>query len=194
MLAMKDPLKIKAMHFLHLSLAPSYFQKSLLFAVVSCQMVRLTLKHGLNLYSSAGIATVAIVSTSILRNHTKSYGMAKAALAIATSPKIRRNNVAAVTNTVFVLKEPIQALLPTILENYKVALKHGNIYEACANSVFYSIRALLSGSPLPRLHKEMQVFFSQMSRYNLIRLYLSIIPVSNAIASLSGEPQHPFWD
>ena len=122
-------------HFLHLFLAPSYFQKSLLFAVISCQMVRLTLKHGeqrilkvaqrhycsmlysrqqsfyaaiesvnlgLNLYSSAGIATVAVVSTSILRNHTKSYGMAKAALAIATSPKIRRNNVAAVTNTVLV--------------------------------------------------------------------------------------------
>ena len=33
-----------------------------------------------------------------------------------------------------------------------------------------------------------------MSRYNLIRHYLSIIPVSNAIANLSGEPQHPFWD
>ena len=140
-------------HFLDLSLAPSYFQKSLLFSVISCQIVRLTLKHGeqkvaqrhccsmlysrqqsfyaaiesvnlgLNLYSSAGIATVAIASTSILKNHTKSYGMAKAALAIATSPKMRRDNVAAVTNAVLVLKEPIQALLPTILENYKVALK-----------------------------------------------------------------------
>ena len=33
-----------------------------------------------------------------------------------------------------------------------------------------------------------------MSRYNLIRYYLRLIPVSNAITNLSGEPQHPFWD
>lgn len=68
------------------------------------------------------------------------------------------------------------------------------MYTACANSVFYSFRALLSGYSLTSLHDELAVFFRQMSRYNMIRHYLSIIPISNAIANLSGEPQHPLWD
>ena len=66
---------------------------------------------------------MAIASTSILRDHTKSCEMAKVALAITTSPKLRENIVSSVTNIVLVLKEPIQALLPTIMENYKISLK-----------------------------------------------------------------------
>ena len=68
------------------------------------------------------------------------------------------------------------------------------MYTACINSLGYSVQGLLSGTPLTQLHKEVNIFFRNMSRYNLIRDYLTIIPVSNAITNLSGEPQHPFWD
>mmetsp|Transcript_46102 Transcript_46102/g.97831 ORF Transcript_46102/g.97831 Transcript_46102/m.97831 type:complete len:170 (+) Transcript_46102:271-780(+) len=43
---MADRLKIKAMHFLNLSLWSTSHQKSMLFAIVSCRMVRLTITHG----------------------------------------------------------------------------------------------------------------------------------------------------
>jgi len=187
--AMKDPLKIKAMHFLNLSFRPSYFQGSLFFVVSSCRMVRLTLSHGLSIYSAMGIAGMASAYTAAVRNYTKGYKLGKLALAFNTSPKLLGEISLIVTNVPSVFKEPIQALLPTALENYKMALKRGDINTACWNSVFYVIRAFFSGSPLISLNKELSVVFRQLSRYNLVRHYLSLIPISNAMTNLSGEPQ-----
>jgi len=120
--------------------------------------------------------------------------MGKLAISLNKSPKLVGAISLSVTNQVFVFKEPIQALLPAILENYQTSLKCGAIGHACANTMCYVVRAYLSGSPLPALKKEMIIFFHQMSRHNEIRPYLCLIPIMNSITSLSGEPQHAFWD
>merc|ERR1712194_553103 len=191
---MTDPQKIKAMHFLHLALWPSHQQRSLLCAVVSCRMVRLTLSHGLNLYSSTGIAVLGYAHTMVLRNYTEGYKLGKLAVTLNKSPKLVGEISLVVANGVCAFKEPIQALLPQILDNYRIAVKSGTVSCACANSMCYVIRAFLSGSPLASLQSEMTVFFHEMSKHNQTRPYLSLIPISNTITNLSGEPAHLFWD
>lgn len=54
----------------------------------------------------------------------------------------------------------------------------------------YVIQAFLSGSTLTILKNELCVFFGQLSRFNVTRAYMWLVPVSNAITSLSGDPQH----
>ncbi|KAL7552211.1 hypothetical protein ACHAWF_018095 [Thalassiosira exigua] len=53
---MKDPQKIRAMNFMRLIIASTHQQKSRLFAVASCRMVRLTISHGLHVFSGMGMA------------------------------------------------------------------------------------------------------------------------------------------
>ncbi|KAL7545824.1 hypothetical protein ACHAWF_009170 [Thalassiosira exigua] len=54
--SMKDLRKIKAMNFLRLILASTYWLKSRLFVVASCRLVRLTASHGFHVYSAVGMA------------------------------------------------------------------------------------------------------------------------------------------
>ena len=66
---------------------------------------------------------MASAYTAAVRNYTKGYKLGKLALAFNTSPKLLGEISLIVTNVPSVFKEPIQALLPTALENYKIALK-----------------------------------------------------------------------
>jgi len=113
------------------------------------------------------------------------------ALVINKSPKMVAEIALVVTNNVCIYKEPIQALLPIILENYRIAVKWRAMNSACLNSTCYIARAFLSGSPLASLDKEVVVFLCEMSRHNRIRQFLCSIPISNAIAGLTGEPRTP---
>lgn len=190
--AMQDPRKMKAMHFLKHSIMPSSQQKTMFFAVITCRMVRLTLSHGLHLYSSTAMAMLAYAYTTVLKNYEAGYKLGKLALALNTSPKLFGEISLIVTNTISAYKEPLQVLLPTIIENSKIALKCGSIGVYGVASACYVIRAFLSGSTLTSLNKELVVFFHTLSKLNQIRSYKSLIPVSNAIADLSGEPRHRF--
>ena len=69
------------------------------------------------------MAGLAYAYTAMLRNYTEGYKLGKLALALNKSPKLVGEISIAVACHVCVFKEPIQALLPTILENYKIALK-----------------------------------------------------------------------
>ena len=61
--------------------------------------------------------------TAVLRNYTEAYKLGKMALVINKSPKMVAEIALVVTNNVCIYKEPIQALLPIILENYRIAVK-----------------------------------------------------------------------
>jgi len=120
---MKDPLKTKAMEFLRLALDSSHHQKSKMTMIVSCRMVRLTCDHGINSYSALGMAGLAYSYIAVLRNYTDGYKLGKLALSLNKSPKLVGIVSFAVTCFVCAFKEPIQALLPSILENSKIAFK-----------------------------------------------------------------------
>ena len=96
-------------------------------------LLKSSLNHnsGLNVYSSRAMAALAYAYTTILRNYNEGYKLGKIALALNKSPKLVGDISLGVVNVVFAFKEPIQALLPIILENYKIALKVTQFNSLC---------------------------------------------------------------
>ena len=101
---------------------------------------------GLNVYSSTGMAGLAYAYTAMLRNYTEGYKLGKLAVALNKSPKLVGEISIVVASHVCVFKEPIQALLPTILENYKIALEvrqFDYVSLKCQSSYFSNVTTLI---------------------------------------------------
>mmetsp|Transcript_13088 Transcript_13088/g.20741 ORF Transcript_13088/g.20741 Transcript_13088/m.20741 type:complete len:348 (+) Transcript_13088:3-1046(+) len=140
------------------------------------------------------MAGLAYVYTSVFRKYAVGYELGKFALSLNKSPKMVGDLSLTVTCSVCTFKEPIQALLPLILENRETALKYGKMTNACVLSSAYIVRSFLSGSELASVDKEMTVFLHQMARYMRSGWNLALIPVSNIIANLSGGEQRRLCD
>eukprot|EP00985_Skeletonema_marinoi_P035178 scaffold45871_cov241-Skeletonema_marinoi.AAC.1 len=85
-------------------------------------------------------------------------------------------------------KEPIQAILPQLKDVYNMSLKYGLIDNAVSAGVFYTYRALFTGSLLKPCSKEVALFM----RHNLERhkrriIHLSVVPIFNGISCLRGS-------
>ena len=84
---------------------------------------------------------------------------------------------------VMLWKDPIQSVLPHLLDGYRIAEKSGYVGtagHACA--MFYSYRAFFSGSQLTSLGKEVSLFLRKSERDKRKVMSLSFLPISKGIA------------
>lgn len=129
------------------------------------------------------------------RNIAVGYQLGKVAVSLNKLPGCFSSdaafNVVALVN---IWKEPIQVLLPPLRDFHKIALKCGEITTACAMLVAILYRSFFSGSSLPSLQQETASYFRLMSRHKRVTFYLYNLPVSNAIAELSGWSQRSRWE
>lgn len=77
-------------------------------------------------------------------------------------------------------------LLPSLLDYHKILLKAGEVSTACLFAASYVYRAFVAGSALSSLSRETIAFLRVMSRYKRISIYLTLLPVSNTMAALTG--------
>ena len=76
-------------------------------------------------------------------------------------------------NATSVWKEPIQVLLPPLLEAYQVCIRSGKMCTAGATCMLYSYRALFSGAQLANLHTDLIGFTRVMVRYTALLAWAS---------------------
>ncbi len=190
------PLKVQAMNFLLLLFYFSHQKKHKIFPLAACRMVKLTLEFGLHEYSSVGIAGVALSYYTVFADVETAYKLGKVAVDMAKSqgqtvfPEVS----SIVYGMVNVWREPLQVVLPPLLESYKVA-NAGKTTTALVNAMLYTYRAYFAGSSLPQLHTDMVEFLQLMAQHKRIALYLLIMPVSNAIGAFCGEASaHEVWE
>ena len=192
---MGHPLKLKAMNFLYLLLYFSHQQKNKIFPLAACRMVKMTLEFGLHEYSSVGIAGMALSYYTVFADVDTAYKLGKVAVNVVMSQgQVCFPEVSSIVHgMVNIWREPLQAILPPLLESYKVA-KAGKMTTALVNAMLYTYRAYFSGSPLSQLHTEMTEFLQHMAEHKRVALYLLMMPVSNAIGAFSGGPTHDVWE
>jgi len=162
-----------------------YQQKSPLYPLVGCRMTKITLQYGIHENSALGFCGLALAYTIVFKDVSEGYKLGKYALAITTN-----KNIPAVHMTlgmISIWKEPIQALLPELLNAYNMGLQYGRISQAVINSMLYAYQALLSGSNLCSLAEEVSSFHRQYTLCNQNLHCMSLEPISNAIMSLTGR-------
>jgi predicted ATPase len=192
---MGHPLKVQAMKFLHRLLYLTHRQKDKIFPLIACRMVDMTLEFGLHEFSSVGIAGMALSYYTVFADVDTAYQLGKVAVNMAMSQgqSVFPEVIPWVHGCVYVWREPLQALLPPLLESYNIA-KSVKPTTALVNAMLYTYRAYFSGSPLEGLHQEMTGFLSKMAQYRRVAVYLLMIPVSNAISAFSGGPARDVWE
>jgi len=131
---------------------------------------------------------MALSFASVLQNLSEGYQLGKLARSLNRLPKLKPEAqvelyVLAMVN---IWKEPIQSLLPPLLDSHEMAMRDGDISTACSVAASYVHRAFCSGSPLQSLRKETAVFMRLMKRYKRVLIYLTVVPVANAITALTG--------
>ncbi|KAL7552818.1 hypothetical protein ACHAWF_016069 [Thalassiosira exigua] len=191
---MKDPQKIKAMIFLRLALASCYQQISRFFAIGACRMIKLTISHGLHELSGVAMAALSYAYTTVLKDYTEGHKLGKLAFMLNKEPKYTGDIAAATMDVTSIFKEPIQALLPSLLEAHKAAFKRGTMLSAFQLLHHYCFHSFLSGSPLNALDKEVKSFLCLMSRHKIVRHYLILIPMCNFMSKLSGAKKFTHCD
>jgi len=98
-----------------------YQQKSPLYPLVGCRMTKITLQYGIHENSALGFCGLALAYTIVFKDVSEGYKLGKYALAITTN-----KNIPAVHMTlgmISIWKEPIQALLPELLNAYNMGLQ-----------------------------------------------------------------------
>lgn len=134
-----------------------------------------------------GLASYALSYATAFKDISEGYRMGKYALAITTD-KNRPEVYCTMYGMVCIWKEPMQAILPELMNAYRVGMEvqSGNLSFTLINSMLYIYRAFLSGSKLRSLRKEVTSFMHLYSLYKRHTLHMSVIPFANAISLLSG--------
>lgn len=93
-----------------------------------------------------------------------------------------------VYGTVLLWRDPIQSVLPHLLEAYRIAEKSGYVgTTGHASAMFYSYRAFFSGTQLSSLGKEVAQFMRKSERDNRHVMTLSFLPVSKGVSFMGGS-------
>ena len=85
-------------------------------------MAKMTLQYGIHEDSALGFCSLALAYATVFQNVSAGYKLGKYALAITTN-----KNIPAVYCTLMgmisIWKEPVQAILPELMNAYKIGLK-----------------------------------------------------------------------
>ncbi len=137
-----------------------------------------------------GFASAALSFVTVFGDFSEGLALAKMSLSLLEI----HNNVllpdvyALVYGTVMIWKNPMQSVLPHLLDGYRVAQKSGYIGttgHACA--MFYAYRAFFTGSQLSSLGKEVALFMRKSERDKRKVMTMSFLPISKGISYIGGS-------
>ena len=83
-------------------------------------MVKITLKYGLHEKSAFAFSSYALAYATVFRDMAEGYRLGKYALAMTSNSKTIPEVYSMMYGAVNIWKEPIQAILPELLNAYKI--------------------------------------------------------------------------
>mmetsp|Transcript_19347 Transcript_19347/g.27551 ORF Transcript_19347/g.27551 Transcript_19347/m.27551 type:complete len:362 (+) Transcript_19347:2-1087(+) len=154
-------------------------------------MVRITLQYGSSKYSSFGFAATALCFVSVFGDFAGGSALARMSLSllgIHNNSRLLTDTYTVVYGAVLLWRDPIQSVLPHLLEAYRIAEKSGYVGTiGHASAMFYSYRAFFSGTELSSLGKEVAQFMRKSERDKRHVMTLSFLPVSKGVSYMGGS-------
>ncbi|ABA23600.1 Serine/Threonine protein kinase and Signal Transduction Histidine Kinase (STHK) with GAF sensor [Trichormus variabilis ATCC 29413] len=176
------------------SLVPSIHQANpLLFPVVACEEVNLSLQYGNSLFSAPGYADFSIIVSSVLNEIEVGYRFGQLALQLMEKfnesyvqsivmfkvAAFNQSNQQDIRNAIFLLNK-----------SYKVAIETGDSVHALVSTSFRLFYSYLSGDkPLPELLEEVEIYQSKFATSEHFLTWVHIISSSiHNFIELSDNP------
>ena len=148
---MTEKVPLQAMRIMRAVHMPFSFSHPTMFQMMACQMVQLTLKHGICVESAEAFANFGYVQNTLFHNFEIGFRMGKLALIILERFKAT-HNVAKVYFLVHgflsVWREPLQATIEGLRSSVNIGLLEGDFQNAMFNQVVLNRQMILAGCHL----------------------------------------------
>ncbi|WP_427159700.1 trifunctional serine/threonine-protein kinase/ATP-binding protein/sensor histidine kinase [Aliinostoc sp. HNIBRCY26] len=176
------------------SLVPSIHQANpLLFPIVACEEVNLSLQYGNSLFSSPGYADFGIIVSSVLYQIEAGYRFGQ--LALRLMEKFNESSVQSMVMFKVAAfnqsnQQNIRNAISLLNKSYQVAIETGDSVHALVSTSFRLFYSYLSGEkPLPDLLAEVEVYQSKFatSQHFLNWIYIIRASIHN-FTELSDNP------
>jgi len=150
--------------------------------------------------SGGGFSTLAIIVASnipLIRDMDEAYNLAKLSLEIldkfgSTKKQWLPRSYVAAYGLVFPWREPLSNCRDRLLYVYQVGMRTGDIEFGMMGATMHVFMAILSGTPLHKLEKDIADMRKAAKAYrvNLVDSFLA--PVQQFVANLAGESENVF--
>lgn len=176
------------------SLVPSIHQANpLLFPIVACEEVNLSLQYGNSLFSAPGYADFGIIVSSVLHQIEAGYRFGQ--LALQLMEKFNESSVQSMVLFKFAAfnqsnQQNIRNAISLLNKSYEVAIETGDSIHALVSTSFRLCYSYLSGEkPLPDLLAEVEVYQSKFATSQHFLTWVHIIRSSiHNFTELSNNP------
>ena len=173
---MTDEVPLQAMKIMSAVHMTFSFSRPFMFHMMACQMMQLTLKHGLCVQSAEAFANCGYCMNSLFHNYELGYRMGKLSLMILDRFKAT-TMVAKVGLVVYgflsVWIEPIQATIEGLQSNVVTGQASGNFDSSLYDRVVVNRKRLLAGYNLQDLQNSLLRLCQDM-----VRIACLVIPAS----------------
>ncbi|KAL7547303.1 hypothetical protein ACHAWF_010625 [Thalassiosira exigua] len=189
--SMTDKGKINAMKFMNMMCQCSIVSKPLLLPLVSCRMVKLTLKHGFCEDSIVGLALVAYSISTFKSDFKLGYSLGKLSESLINESRSKHVLQSRLCNELViwnVLSEPGPSILARLSDLYRSAILVGDVENATWCRWNSCCMAFWSGSDnLFSLSKHLVMCTQEAEKYHHNTVYYCGMAYFNTCLHLSGE-------
>lgn len=163
-----------------------------MFPLVSFQIVRASLKYGINASSCDGFAVYAFLLTAMFGDPRRGQEMAQAVDLILERPGMERiKSSATLTNfgMTYIHSRSWNSSLSPLLEGYEIGLKTGETESGLFNIMLRSFLLMAVGRPLGTVITELTESCKLVSKslFTLCPSYRSVKILNSSYFSLDGE-------
>ncbi len=178
-----------AMDMLVRTCAPAYYAVPPLLPIVACELVALSVAHGLTPASPFAFAVYGIVLNAAgMMADAHRFGV----LALSLIERWEDRHLEArtrhvVNDLVCVWVEPLHARIPDLREVYRIGRDVGDLEYAALGAHAYVHNALYGGADLDELADEAERFTTFMRNYEQTPMLVVHEPIAQTIANLRGH-------
>lgn len=183
------------------SLGPATYQATpVLFPLVVCELVNLSIKYGNSPFSCYGYACYAILLSAVFQDIESSYKFGKLAISLAAqfdAPEIKAYVLHVVGACTMHDKVHVRETLPIFRDAYQSGLESGNFEYAGYAAIHQSQHSYLTGKELTIVAQDMAtisdalVRLKQENSLSMLQVFqqsvFNLLNVSESPCSLQGE-------
>lgn len=166
---MTEKIPLEAMKVLSAVHMPYTFSNPIMFQMMACQMMQLTMKHGLCIESSEAFANFGYCLTTMFSNYEGGYKMGRLSQAILDRFNAT-NRIAKVRFIIYgflnVWKEPLQSTVEALQLAVDLGLREGDYKNVLFDQVVLNRQRFISGVKLSELRNQLLSLCRDMVRFH----------------------------
>ena len=189
---LKDRKIIMGQRMLEMLLESTYMVQPSIYPLVSSQIVRTSLAHGINASTCDGLNAFGLLLCTVFGGHLKqAQEMAKASEMILEKPDMGMTRMKSRATMVSygVIRwwlSPVQSVVPELLQGYQVGLETGDVGSACYNLLRRVSAVWFSSRPLASLQEEFEANVTAANRLNQVGQKWGVLVYLLAVKQLLG--------